>query len=265
LQNNKPVNELWSGIIHCTPKTPPYLNIINISFLFMNQNFIKSLRSCLCIITLSNYVTKYVRSKLFELNINIKIITILHPIDTDPTIPLFDITKFIDNKHKYIIQIGQQLRKMSSIFILNINPMYKKIWLTGTTDFHKCYKLFNLEITQYNIALPDTKNVIVKYTKTFTEYDNYISSNIVFIDLFDAAANNTVLECIIRGTPIIINKIEGVVEYLGENYPLYFTNLEEVDSLVTIENIINAHLYLKNLKPIDINLFCSKLINLFQL
>jgi hypothetical protein len=39
---------------------------------------------------------------------------------------------------------------------------------------------------------------------------------------------STKVECIIRGTPVIVNKIGGVSEYLGDNYPLYFNSLDEV-------------------------------------
>ena len=253
----------WSGIIHCTHKTPDYLNCINISYLFKNPNFIKSLNTCICIITLSNYVTKYLQTKFNELKINIKIITIPHPIDIDNSIPMFDFNKFIKNNHKYIIQIGQQLRKMSSIFLLDVDSKYKKMWLTGTQNFVRCEQLLNDEINYYNIFIKDTSNVIVKYTKTFKEYDNYLSNNIVFIELFDAAANNTILECIVRQTPILVNKLEGVVDYLGKDYPLYFTNIDEIDELLTIENIFKAHIYLKKINTIDVNKFCIQIINLF--
>jgi hypothetical protein len=55
------------------------------------------------------------------------------------------------------------------------------------------------------------------------EYDKLLTENIVFIYLVDASAVNTLLECVIRNTPIIVNKIPAVVEILGENYPLYIT------------------------------------------
>lgn len=70
------------------------------------------------------------------------------------------------------------------------------------------------------------KNVKMYYTKTFEEYDELLTKNIVFIDLFDAASNNTIVECIIRNTPIIVNKVGGVSEYLGNNYPLYFDDIK---------------------------------------
>jgi hypothetical protein len=91
------------------------------------------------------------------------------------------------------------------------------------------------------------KQVVMYYTQTFEEYDDFLSKNIVFVELFDAAANNTVLECIIRNTPIIINKIEGVVDYLGQDYPLYYDNLKDVPQLINGQKILEAHEYLKNM------------------
>jgi hypothetical protein len=55
-----------------------------------------------------------------------------------------------------------------------------------------------------------------------SKYDNLLSENIVFIYLVDASAVNTLNECIVRNTPILVNRHPAVVELLGEKYPLYF-------------------------------------------
>ena len=86
------------------------------------------------------------------------------------------------------------------------------------------------------------------------DYDNLLSENIVYINLVDASAVNTILECIVRATPIIVNKHPAVVELLGETYPLYFIskhddyngiNLEINNMLKTDKLIRRAHYYLK--------------------
>ena len=59
--------------------------------------------------------------------------------------------------------------------------------------------------------------------------------------------------------------MESVVEYLGDDYPLYYNNLDEVDNLILDENKIHeAHLYLKNLDKSDISVehFIKKFINI---
>ena len=102
---------------------------------------------------------------------------------------------------------------------------------------------------------------------TQNSYNILLSKNIIFIDLFDASANNTILECIVRNTPIIVNKLEAVVEYLGEDYPLYFTNLNEVNDLLTLEKITKAHNYLKEMNKSDLTIeyFYKKLLSEIQI
>lgn len=75
------------------------------------------------------------------------------------------------------------------------------------------------------------------------EYDSLLNSSVIFLHLIDAAAVNTLIECIVRNTPIIINKLPAVVEYLGPDYPLYYEDIDKVVNL-DLEKIRKAHFYL---------------------
>lgn len=86
------------------------------------------------------------------------------------------------------------------------------------------------------------------------EYDNLLSENIVYINLVDASAVNTIIECIVRATPIIVNKHPAAIELLGENYPLYFLSNhddynginKEINKMLETDKLIRrAHNYLK--------------------
>jgi polysaccharide pyruvyl transferase WcaK-like protein len=100
-----------------------------------------------------------------------------------------------------------------------------------------------------------TKNVVntveILERVSDEEYDELLTENIVFINLVDASTVNTILECIVRNTPIIVNKIPAVVELLGENYPLYFdSDFGHINEQVSIllfdtRNLKLAHKYLK--------------------
>ena len=96
------------------------------------------------------------------------------------------------------------------------------------------------------------------------KYDHLLTENIVFINLVDASAVNTLIECIIRETPIIINKIPAVVELLGEKYPLYFGENDNIyDLLKNDSKICKAHRYLKkiNKEKFYINTFIIEFKN----
>lgn len=249
-------NNKWFGIFHCTPFTPEYLKHLDLNEIFNNNNFIKSLENCVFIISLSNYLTEYLKTKIN----NIPIHTLKHPVVSDNIIN-FNINNYFNNKNKKIIQIGQQLRRLTSIYLLDDTNGHEKLWLTGNQDYKLSDYLLNREIQFLNIDI--NKDIELYYTKTYEEYDKLLSENIVFIDLIDSSANNTILECIIRKTPIIVNKIGGVVDYLGDNYPLYFTNLNDISKLLTVSKIKEAHEYLLNIKDdLSIEYFTKQIYNI---
>lgn len=64
------------------------------------------------------------------------------------------------------------------------------------------------------------------------EYNKVLTSSVVFINLSNAAANNIVLECIARGTPILINNVGGVEDYLGKIYPLYYSSRKHAEQII---------------------------------
>ncbi len=77
------------------------------------------------------------------------------------------------------------------------------------------------------------------------EFDELLARNLVFADIIDATANNTVVECIVRHTPILVNRLTAVVEYLGADYPFYFDSLTEAARKVEDGACVKAaHQYL---------------------
>jgi len=96
-------------------------------------------------------------------------------------------------------------------------------------------------------------------------YDDLLTKNLVFLNLVDGSAINTVLECFVRNTPIIINRHPAVVEILGENYPLYYKNYYEVSRLLENTDIIkSAHFYMKMMDktPYTIENFIQSLLSI---
>ena len=105
------------------------------------------------------------------------------------------------------------------------------------------------------------------------EYDELLSRNVVFINLHDGSAVNTIIECIVRATPIVVNKTEFTTELLGEGYPLYYNNYandfcktnDEIKRLLNRCSIYRAHLYLKMLpkKKYTIEYFLKTILKYF--
>jgi hypothetical protein len=71
-----------------------------------------------------------------------------------------------------------------------------------------------------------------------------MSEYVVFVDFIECSAANTIVECMARGNPIIVNRFPSVVEYLGESYPLYFDTSDDVVNILTRERIEEARIYM---------------------
>jgi hypothetical protein len=95
-------------------------------------------------------------------------------------------------------------------------------------------------------------------------YDTLLSENVVFLQLYDSSCNNAIIECIARGTPLLVNKIPPVREYLeitreGDDYPLYYDTLEEASAKLSDTDLIHkAHRYLMETLPIRQRLTAEK-------
>lgn len=230
----------WIGILHTIPTKE------SIKKIFEQSPFLKSLNACRGLITLAPNLTAYCKLNAE----NIPVYTLKHPI-VDINVPLFSYEAYINNKNKKIIQIGQQDRHISSICIIN-TPSHKKLWLTGDPDINEMVSKMEKEAKELNRSYTP---IDTNFLENYKDYDELLTNNIVFLDLSAAVANNTVLECIIRNTPLLVNKIGGVPFYLGEEYPLYYNNYDDIPKILNDKDkILKAHLYLKDMDKSDISI-----------
>ena len=257
--DNKKTDKKWVGMLHLTPTSPPYME--NINALLTNNNYLESLPFCKNLICLSNHLSRYVQSTL-----DTKVISMCHPMKTIELDKQFDIMNYISNPDRKIIQIGRQFRNLKTFTQINFNT-HKKLWLTGTQNLYATYEILKLELN-IDIRHESYYNIEFKYTNN-KEYDELLIKNILFLHVHDASANNVVLEAIVYKTPLLVNKHPAIVEYLGDDYPLYFDSNETKhinDDFISIEKITKTHEYLKALNNdnIQISAFHLNLLRIIK-
>ena len=256
-----PYKKDWIGVLHNPPNMPLWFSDNNSypQSLIHDKVFKESLKHCRGLYVLSNYYKKFLSHYIPDVNINV----LYHP--TEIPDKKFDINKFYNNKNKSIVNVGWWLRKLNSIFLLD-SGNYQKIRLMPN---NKCkdtiLRLTNIERDLYNIILSKKQIESVKIIDHLdnNDYDVLLSQNIVFLDLYDTSANNAVIECIARGTPLLVNRHPATIEYLGEEYPFYFDSLKEAnEKLNNIDLIRDTHKYLMTFdkrKQITIEYFKEQL------
>lgn len=234
----------WVGFIHVPPNVPEWFqNHQSNDVVFKSKVFQDSYPYCKGLYTLSNYHKKSLINKL-----SVPINDLYFP--TETPVLLWNWEQFERNNQKKIVQVGWYLRKIHAIFQLP-KSSYKKVFLK--INYFSIDPIIEKEREQL-AELGEFNNVMYDTAETIefipdNEYDKLLSENILFLNLYDASANNAVVECIVRNTPILVNPIEAVKEYLGDEYPFYYETLEEaIEKAENIELVYKTHQYLKNHK-----------------
>lgn len=250
--NIRIITEPWIGIIHYPefPKEMNYNSLEELTQIVKSSHFKQSIKYCVGIISLSEHLKTYILKIFSELKYNIPNIqnipikTILHP--TDFNCVKFDINEFKLNKSKSIIQLGFWLRDMKTIYQIKTTK-YQKIWLPGGKYWNEMFQIIYPNHQKY---LNDSSVNIPGFLSN-DDYDELLRKNICLLNVFNSSANNTVLECIVRNTPLLVNRNPAIIEYLGADYPLYFTDINDLNKLINSKKfkkmIIKTINYLENL------------------
>lgn len=230
---NQPIqyNEPWIGFIHLPTEIPQFIiNILGLRSIEKQISIYKSQQElCKGLICLSTFHAQHLKNIFKKENINIPVFCLKHPTIIPPNEDCWSLKKFINNENKKIIQIGWFLRKVFSIYLLPESSKFIKSILPPILKnkevFYDIMEKQKIEVIENGFKI--YKNVIKLDNLNNKDYDKLLSNNIVFIEFYVSSANNTIIECIARGTPILINKHPSVFEYLGENYCLYYETYNE--------------------------------------
>lgn len=288
-----PYTQNWIGFVHHTYSD--YNNNYNCVELFKDDLFIQSLQTCKALIVMTAYLSDQIKESLNNANLqHVNVHTILHP--TENTDVIFTWDNFMNNKDRKVVQVGNWLRDVFAIYkvILPKTSIIKEKCILRNKNsenyfppenfLNDLYQELNDDNTDNNntdvidICRNAFKNMhvkglyhhIIEMEETVkciefldnSEYDNLLSNNIIFLNLVDASACNTLIECVMRNTPIIVNPIPPVIEILGKDYPLYYTDYYEVSKILDNPDLIKqGYEYLKNMpkEQLDISTFINEL------
>ncbi len=248
-----PYTSLWVGIFHHCPNEEYTEN--NSWRIVRSPLFAQSLPNCRGIICLSEYLSEWYRERLKELGYShIPVQTVLHP-------TLFVDRLWTPSKKIKLVNVGAWYRNPFTIYRLDL-PEVEKFALKGpqmNSHFPPNPLDLNLKGNKWVDYLrkyssePDLKtiqrwidSVTVLEKLSDSDYDILLAESVVFLDLVDVSAANTIIECIVRNTPLFVNRHPAVIEYLGEMYPLYYDNYEDIPNLLNLNRIEEAWTYLKS-------------------
>lgn len=81
------------------------------------------------------------------------------------------------------------------------------------------------------------------------EFGKALSECVGFLDPIEGnVTTSNLLYFVMQATPVLVHKSPAIVEYLGEDYPLYYTDLPEIATILTSEKIHDAHKHLDSVR-----------------
>lgn len=241
-----PIREPWVGFLHNPCGMPPWFYTDHApEFVFSKSIWRDSLPSCVGLFTLSEHMAQWLRRETG------KPVSVAYlPSEIPET--TFDFAAFLDNREKRVIQIGWWLRRQTAIDHLPLpadNPLgYRKLRLVpgfASNAMEQIDAMRAGEFERHGRPPAGAGEVEVLPHVSNDQYDRLLSCNVAFVQLEAANANNAVVECLARGTPLLVNRLPAVEEYLGHDYPLYYHDLRDAaDQALDIGRLRAAHEYL---------------------
>ena len=257
-----PYCEPWIGFMHHPPDVPDWssINKYRIQNLSQTPEWLDSLQYCLGLYSMSEYLASWARK---EWGVPCEVVRY-------PTLVpdyLFSIEQYEAEPVKTIACIGFWLRRFSSFSMLKADG-FRKIRPMVMTNKNAvgmnkilAYEEEEAQSRQFNSNGIQPVETVPRLSGL--AYDKFLSKTIVFLDLIDASAVTTIVECMVRGTPLLINRIPAVMEYLGKDYPLYIETLEEAATKLRDAEIIRAaHYHIKS-NPMVQKLTPQEFLNMF--
>lgn len=273
-----PYNVPWIGFVHHTfDTTYSNYNCVN---LVQTPEFVQSLPKCAALITLSFDLQKKLLVALKDIGFgHTKVVCMRHPtIFTEKT---FTWERFLANQNRRVVHVGAWMRNPFALFQLPLDPYYKnpleisKAIVKGK-DMDACFRppgllevledILDDRITQCarshgpcrallgNKYVAGLEQHIQQLDQSVTvidklndeEFDALLAENIIFLNLVDASAVNTVIECIVRNTILLVNRLPALEEVLGEEYPGFYDNiLHAADMLRDPILLKQIHVFMK--------------------
>lgn len=225
----------WVGIWHHPPDVPHWTGTAShgLARVFARADVRETMATMRGVIALSEHLAAFVRE-----HVRCPVTVLTHPTATD--VPMWDASSLANPR---LLQVGHYLRNVRAIHAVAVSVSgWRCVRRLPNTMHVRNYD----RLCREHYGTEDSPLVATEWGRIGNaDYDRELATSVVLTDLVAASANNVLVECLARATPLIVNRIPPVVEYLGQEYPLYYDSLADVPRLLDDARLLAAHDYLR--------------------
>ena len=214
-----PVYTQWIGILTCFDGLPN--DMINN---LMNQMiFIESIINCAGIIVYHSDIQPYFMKKLQngykKINIPVKYIKLPCIIQDIP----FDCN--VINDSTKLCCIGCNTEDINTFCTMKLEHPFDK-----SIEYINNENLIN--VTDYNTNKAAQYDIDIIINNDNYEFIQSLHRSIVFMNVNECTHTNKIVLFIENNVPFFINKTDSSHEYLGDEYPLYYNNIDDLQDIL---------------------------------
>jgi hypothetical protein len=233
-ESKKSIRSNWVGIVHAVATDSDNLHHQTLHKYVRHPWFLLNKTRCLKLITLSKYTADILRSLT-----DIPVTHLYHPKSCEA---FFNIDSYFNNPQ--LNQSGFHSRNF--LKFAEFDTQIDKIMYVDK-EWNNKYLNQYLSSVSHNINI---KNCFLNNM----DYIHNLVSSIGFGYYNDVGASNCLLEHIVTNTPIIVNKHPAIVEYIGEEYPLFYEDIKHSPDKYLLDKkyITKCAHYLKERSKLDI-------------
>ncbi len=211
-----PAGRPWVGFVHNPAGQPAWYPIDQRpERLLADARFVEAMSSCVGLVALSEQLASWWRAR-----VDVPVAVVAIP-DFEPT-RRFSMAALEANPVPRLVQVGSWLRRMHAV-----SDIPTRVLVPTIVHQHVPWVDVVIAAERERFGAVMGNRVEVLPWLADEDYDDLLAANVVFLELLGASANNCVVECITRGTPLLVNPLPAVREYLGDDYPLYWATHRE--------------------------------------
>jgi hypothetical protein len=239
----------WVGIFHLPPHVPPIQSRSHqLRRLLTEPRLAEIMATCVATISLSAYLRDFIQRDLLPA---CPAFSMLHPAPYE--VPRFVPERFLDrlrwSGRLRLVQLGFWLRQHHLIHrLMAIRSARIEAFQVGLNTMRQKQALL-VDAAIYDVPLHADVRLTLRLTDQ--QYDSLLCECIVLLPLYDTSANNSLIECITRCTPVLLERHPAGEEYLGADYPLFYESFTQLCDWLAdpafVDRVLQAHRYLVDL------------------
>ncbi|MBD2548577.1 hypothetical protein H6G65_03060 [Microcystis elabens FACHB-917] len=239
----------WVGIFHLPPHVPAIQSRTHqLRRLLTEPRLMEIMATCVATIALSTHLRNFMHEEILP---GSPAFSLLHPAPYE--VPRFMPEQFLERLRSSgrlrLVQLGFWLRRHHLIHrLMAIRPAEIEAFQVGINTPRQKQAL-QLDAAINDVSL--SPDVFLTSRLTDHQYDCLLCESVVLLPLYDTSANNSLIECITRCTPVLLERHPAGEEYLGVDYPLFYESFDELCEWLAeasfVDRVLQGHRYLVQL------------------